>query len=59
MLKELNEYIKKAIDLSKTIKSFDNEDIREKLLNSCLLDGKFFCDDLKYNLKEIWINQTN
>ena len=54
-----DEYIKKAIDLSKTIKSFDNEDIREKLLNSCLLDGKFFCDDLKYNLKEIWINQTN
>lgn len=53
------EYVKKAIDLSKQIKSFDNEGVREKLLNSPLIDGKNFSEDLKDKLKVIWQNHIN
>ena len=53
------EYVKKAIDLSKQIKSFDNESVREKLLNSPLIDGKKFSEDLKDKLKVIWQNHIN
>ena len=53
------EYIKKAIELSKNIKSFNNNIIRKKFLNSSLVDGLEFSNNLKENLNNIWTKHIN